>query len=101
MFPEFPMDDGSNVPIPQMDPSVNTAVQRLSQPSQNLKNAVSDLINYQVRIMLPSFFITHYYLLICLYFMYIFIAKDDADVATRAIPELTRLLNDNDQVRCL
>ena len=48
MFPEIPMDDGSNVPIPQMDPTANTAVQRLSQPSQMVKNAVVDLINYQV-----------------------------------------------------
>ena len=28
-----------------------------------------------------------------------FAVQDDADVATRAIPELTRLLNDNDPVR--
>ena len=48
MFPEIPMDDGSNIPIPQMDPTANTAVQRLSQPSQMVKNAVVDLINYQV-----------------------------------------------------
>ena len=48
MFPEIPMDDGSNVPIPQMDPTSNTAVQRLSGPSQMVKNAVVDLINYQV-----------------------------------------------------
>lgn len=42
------MDEGSNVPIPQMDPTANTAVQRLSQPSLMVKNAVVDLINYQV-----------------------------------------------------
>jgi hypothetical protein len=48
MFPEMPMDEGSNVPIPQLDPTANTAVQRLSQPSQMVKNAVVDLINYQV-----------------------------------------------------
>ena len=48
MFPES-MDDGSNVPVPQLDPTANTAVQRLSQPSQMVKNAVVDLINYQVR----------------------------------------------------
>ncbi len=50
-----------------------TAVQRLSEPSQMLKHAVVNLINYQ----------------------------DDADLATRAIPELTKLLNDEDQVRVL
>merc|ERR550534_1359635 len=47
-----------------------TAVQRLSEPSQMLKHAVVNLINYQ----------------------------DDADLATRAIPELIKLLNDEDQV---
>merc|ERR550534_1028867 len=47
-----------------------TAVQRLAEPSQMLKHAVVNLINYQ----------------------------DDADLATRAIPELIKLLNDEDQV---
>ena len=47
-----------------------TAVQRLSEPSQMLKHAVVNLINYQ----------------------------DDADLATRTMPELTKLLNDEDQV---
>merc|ERR1712110_384791 len=49
---------------------MGTAVQRLSEPSQMLKHAVVNLINYQ----------------------------DDADLATRAIPELIKLLNDEDQV---
>lgn len=49
MFPET-MTEGSNVPIPQMDPTVNTAVQRLSQPAELVKNTVVDLINYQVRV---------------------------------------------------
>ena len=42
------MEEGTNVPIPQMDPTANTAVQRLSGPSQMVKDAVVDLINYQV-----------------------------------------------------
>ena len=42
----------------------------LAEPSQMLKHAVVNLINYQ----------------------------DDADLATRAIPELIKLLNDEDQV---
>merc|ERR1712227_817580 len=54
----------------EMDPAQPTAVQRLSEPSQMLKHAVVNLINYQ----------------------------DDADLATRAIPELIKLLNDEDQV---
>ena len=29
-----------------------------------------------------------------------FAIQDDADLATRAIPELTKLLNDEDQVSC-
>ena len=48
MFPET-MTEGSNVPVPQIDPTVNTAVQRLSQPAELVKNTVVDLINYQVR----------------------------------------------------
>lgn len=47
-----------------------SSVQRLAEPSQMLKHAVVNLINYQ----------------------------DDADLATRAIPELIKLLNDEDQV---
>ncbi|KAG6929809.1 junction plakoglobin, partial [Chelydra serpentina] len=47
-----------------------TNVQRLAEPSQMLKSAIVHLINYQ----------------------------DDAELATRAIPELTKLLNDEDPV---
>jgi len=58
------------IPTTQFDANQPTAVQRLAEPSQMLKHAVVNLINYQ----------------------------DDADLATRAIPELIKLLNDEDQV---
>lgn len=61
---------GIEIPSTQFDPGHQTAVQRLAEPSQMLKHAVVNLINYQ----------------------------DDADLATRAIPELIKLLNDEDQV---
>ena len=54
----------------QSDPAQQTNVQRLAEPSQLLKNAIVHLINYQ----------------------------DDAELATRAVPELTKLLGDDDQV---
>merc|ERR1740116_700428 len=69
MFPET-LDEGLQIPSTQLAPAQPTAVQRLSEPSQMLKHAVVNLINYQ----------------------------DDADLATRAIPELIKLLNDEDQV---
>lgn len=69
MFPET-LDEGVEIPSTQFDPQQQTAVQRLAEPSQMLKHAVVNLINYQ----------------------------DDADLATRAIPELIKLLNDEDQV---
>merc|ERR1711860_304372 len=69
MFPET-LEEGIEIPSTQLDPSQPTAVQRLAEPSQMLKHAVVNLINYQ----------------------------DDADLATRAIPELIKLLNDDDQV---
>ena len=69
MFPET-LDEGMEIPSTQFDATQPTAVQRLSEPSQMLKHAVVNLINYQ----------------------------DDADLATRAIPELIKLLNDEDQV---
>ena len=69
MFPET-LEEGIEIPSTQMDPAQPTAVQRLAEPSQMLKHAVVNLINYQ----------------------------DDADLATRAIPELIKLLNDEDQV---
>ncbi|XP_058443779.1 armadillo segment polarity protein isoform X2 [Malaya genurostris] len=69
MFPET-LEEGIEFPSTQFDPQQPTAVQRLSEPSQMLKHAVVNLINYQ----------------------------DDADLATRAIPELIKLLNDEDQV---
>ena len=64
------MEEGIEIPSTQLDPTQPTAVQRLAEPSQMLKHAVVNLINYQ----------------------------DDADLATRAIPELIKLLNDEDQV---
>lgn len=69
MFPET-LEEGIQIPSTQIRPDQPTAVQRLAEPSQMLKHAVVNLINYQ----------------------------DDADLATRAIPELTKLLNDEDQV---
>nr|CAD7397106.1 unnamed protein product [Timema poppensis] len=69
MFPET-LEEGIEIPSTQFDPAQPTAVQRLAEPSQMLKHAVVNLINYQ----------------------------DDADLATRAIPELIKLLNDEDQV---
>lgn len=68
MFPET-LAEGEGIPSTQFDSTSATAVQRLAEPSLMLKQAVVNLINYQ----------------------------DDADLATRAIPELTKLLNDEDQ----
>lgn len=70
MFPET-LDEGMQITSTQFDSAHPTNVQRLAEPSQMLKHAVVNLINYQ----------------------------DDAELATRAIPELTKLLNDEDQVR--
>jgi len=64
------LDEGMQAPQAQIHPGQETAVQRLSEPSQMLKSAVVNLINYQ----------------------------DDADLATKAIPELIKLLQDEDQV---
>jgi len=47
MFPET-LDEGVEIPSTQFDPSQPTAVQRLAEPSQMLKHAVVNLINYQV-----------------------------------------------------
>ncbi|CAL4154381.1 unnamed protein product [Meganyctiphanes norvegica] len=66
MFPET-IEEGVEIPSTQCEGL--TAVQRLAVPSQMLKHAIVNLINYQ----------------------------DDADLATRAIPELIHLLNDEDQ----
>lgn len=71
MFPET-LEEGVQIPSTQYDATNPTNVQRLAEPSQMLKHAVVNLINYQ----------------------------DDAELATRAIPELTKLLNDEDQVVC-
>ena len=68
MFPET-LEEGIEIPSTQFDNQQPTAVQRLTEPCQMLKIAVVNLINYQ----------------------------DDADLATRAIPELIKLLNDEDQ----
>lgn len=68
MFPETLTQGDPALPV-QSD--VNQShVQRLAEPSQLLKNAIVHLINYQ----------------------------DDAELATRAVPELTKLLADTDPV---
>lgn len=67
MYPESMV--GADIPSTQFN-SQQTAVQRLAEPSQMLRHAVVNLINYQ----------------------------DDADLATSALPELIKLLSDEDQV---
>ena len=47
MFPET-LDEGMEIPTTQFDSTQPTAVQRLAEPSQMLKHAVVNLINYQV-----------------------------------------------------
>ena len=47
MFPET-MEEGLQIPSTQIHPDQPTAVQRLAEPSQMLKHAVVNLINYQV-----------------------------------------------------
>lgn len=68
MYPDS-IDNSIHIPSTQYD-GHQTAVQKLAEPSQMLVHAVVNLINYQ----------------------------DDADLATRALPELIKLLNDEDQV---
>ena len=82
MFPESLEDYGygniqnhqvnSNQSIPQASSQQGrpNAVQRLVQPTHQLKNAIMNLINYQ----------------------------EDADVTIKAIPELIKLLNDDDKL---
>lgn len=67
MYPET-IYGGMEIPSTQFN-GQPTAVQRLAEPSQMLRQAVVNLINYQ----------------------------DDADLATNALPELINLLNDEDQ----
>ncbi len=69
MFPET-LVEGETVLTTQSNPDQPTNVQRLAEPSHLLKTAIVHLINYQ----------------------------DDAELATRAVPELTKLLADEDQV---
>lgn len=47
MFPET-LEEGAQIPSTQFDSTSATAVQRLAEPSLMLKQAVVNLINYQV-----------------------------------------------------
>ena len=47
LFPET-LEEGVQIPSTQVNPEQPTAVQRLTEPSQMLKCAVVNLINYQV-----------------------------------------------------
>lgn len=47
MFPET-LEEGIEIPSTQFNQTQATAVQRLAEPSQMLKHAVVNLINYQV-----------------------------------------------------
>lgn len=71
MFPETLVEGEAAMPV-QSDSTQQSNVQRLAEPSQLLKTAIVHLINYQ----------------------------DDAELATRAVPELTKLLADEDPVGC-
>lgn len=69
MCPGVNAEDSSLLLATQVEGQA-TNLQRLAEPSQLLKSAIVHLINYQ----------------------------DDAELATRALPELTKLLNDEDPV---
>lgn len=69
MCPGVTAEDSSLLLATQVE-GQTTNLQRLAEPSQLLKSAIVHLINYQ----------------------------DDAELATRALPELTKLLNDEDPV---
>jgi len=47
MFPET-LEEGFQIPSTQIHRDQSTAVQRLAEPSQMMKHAVVNLINYQV-----------------------------------------------------
>ena len=47
MFPES-LEEGFQIPSTQIHRDQSTAVQRLAEPSQMMKHAVVNLINYQV-----------------------------------------------------
>lgn len=49
MFPET-LEEGIEIPSTQFNQGLLTAVQRLAEPSQMLKHAVVNLINYQVNL---------------------------------------------------
>jgi hypothetical protein len=69
MFPES-LEDYGYMQAPSNEiTGRSTAVQRLAQPTQQLKTAIMHLINYQ----------------------------EDADVTIKAIPELLKLLNDDEK----
>ena len=53
MFPET-LEEGIQIPSTQIHPDQPTAVQRLAEPSQMLKHAVVNLINYQVLLLTLS-----------------------------------------------
>lgn len=69
MFPET-MDEGTEIPATQLTEEELTAVEKLAEPSQLLKHAVSNIVNYQ----------------------------SDAENAVRIIPDLIRWLQDKDEV---
>lgn len=66
----FPESIDENEELNTNPVNSNSSLQRLAEPAQMLKHAVSNLINY----------------------------RDDAEMAARALPELMKLLNDEDQV---
>ena len=68
IFPEIFPEEAINGHSAAMFNGHGSAVQKLSEPSQLLKNAVIDIINY----------------------------KEDAELTEKALPELIRLLNDSD-----
>ena len=68
MYPDS-INNDTTIPSTQFDHQ-QTAVQKLAEPSQVLVHSIVNLINYE----------------------------DDAELATRALPELIKLLNDEDQV---
>jgi catenin beta 1 len=60
MFPET-LEEGIEIPSTQFNQGQLTAVQRLAEPSQMLKHAVVNLINYQVNLIILKLLIEQFH----------------------------------------
>ena len=101
MFPDT-VQEGDEIPSTQMMPNQQTNLQRLSQPAQILKSALSSLATYQVSSLSLSLSLTHSLSLSqFIIFPPFLTTQSSTEMTAQMLPEVVKLLTSPEEATVL